>query len=268
MIARAATAIGLALFARAAAAQGLAARVAAAPDGIVRFAFAARAGICGDGRDFITRDDCTDGHCARHRSMRNDADDDDWDWCCEQGPVRVALNVREGRVESVRTRVGGHPRTSAPAVAVTDFGTVATRDAADFLLALARRSGGRAGEEAILPATLADSVTVWPELLGLARDASVPGRTRRQAVFWLGWAAGEATRALTGLVEEAGVDREVKEAAVFALSQRPRAEGVPALIGIARTHPDPQVRRRALFWLGESNDPRALALFEELLTKP
>jgi hypothetical protein len=268
MIARTATAIGLALLARAAAAQGLAARVAAAPDGIVRFAFAARAGICGNGHDLITRD-CTDGHCARrHRSVRDDADGDDWDWCCEEGPVHVSLNVRQGRVESVRTGVGGHPHTTAPGIAVTDFGTVATRDAADFLLALARRSGGRAGEDAILPATLADSVTVWPELLGLARDSSVPGRTRRQAVFWLGWAAGEATRALTGLVEEPGVDREVKEAAVFALSQRPRAEGVPALIGIARTHPDPQVRRRALFWLGESDDPRALALFEELLTKP
>ncbi len=36
----------------------------------------------------------------------------------------------------------------------------------------------------------------------------------------------------------------------------------------ARSHPDPEVRRKALFWLGQSGDPRALALFEELLTKP
>jgi HEAT repeat protein len=64
------------------------------------------------------------------------------------------------------------------------------------------------------------------------------------------------------------VDREVREQAVFALSQRPRDEGVPALIRIAKTHNDPEIRRRAIFWLGQSNDPRALALFEELLTRP
>jgi HEAT repeat protein len=88
-------------------------------------------------------------------------------------------------------------------------------------------------------------------------------------VFWVGQAAGDAaTRGLTDLVDDAGVERDVKEQAVFALSQQPRDAGVPALIRIARSHPDPALRRRAIFWLGQSSDPRALALFEELLTKP
>jgi hypothetical protein len=34
---------------------------------------------------------------------------------------------------------------------------------------------------------------------------------------------------------------------------------------VARTHRDPRIRDRALFWLGQSGDPRAYALFEELL---
>jgi len=88
-------------------------------------------------------------------------------------------------------------------------------------------------------------------------------------VFWLGQAAGDAaTRGLTDLVDDADMDRDVKEQAVFALSQQPHEAGVPALIRIARTHREPGVRRKALFWLGQSGDPRALALFEELLTKP
>jgi hypothetical protein len=29
--------------------------------------------------------------------------------------------------------------------------------------------------------------------------------------------------------------------------------------------PDPELRRTALFWLGQSNDPRAIDLFEEIL---
>ena len=52
---------------------------------------------------------------------------------------------------------------------------------------------------------------------------------------------------------------------MFALSQRPDDEGVPALIHIARTNPHRELRKTALFWLGQSGDPRALALFEELL---
>ena len=87
-------------------------------------------------------------------------------------------------------------------------------------------------------------------------------------MFWLGQAAGDAaTRGLTDLVDDTSVAVEVKESAVFALSQRPRDEGVPALIRIARTHRNPELRRKAIFWLGQSEDPRALALFEELLTE-
>jgi HEAT repeat protein len=53
---------------------------------------------------------------------------------------------------------------------------------------------------------------------------------------------------------------------VFALSQLDNDRGVPELIKVARTHRDPQIRKNAIFWLGQSEDPRAIALFEELLT--
>jgi HEAT repeat protein len=57
----------------------------------------------------------------------------------------------------------------------------------------------------------------------------------------------------------------VRKQAVFALSQRPSDEAVPALIRIARSNREPEIRRTALFWLGQSEDPRALGLFEEIL---
>ena len=53
--------------------------------------------------------------------------------------------------------------------------------------------------------------------------------------------------------------------AVFALSQMPKDEGVPLLINVARTHANPAVRKQAMFWLGQSKDPRALKFFEEVL---
>ena len=43
---------------------------------------------------------------------------------------------------------------------------------------------------------------------------------------------------------------------------------MPALIRIAKRDRDPEIRRKAIFWLGQSESPAALALFEELLTKP
>jgi len=260
-----------ALVAGPAAAQRLAARVAAAPDGTVRVSFAARPGVCGDGHTVIALE-CTGGRCGRGRwgrtiTVDRGFDDDEVEYDCEPGPVRVSLRVRAGRVQSLRTYVGGRWVVPPRDAAVTDLGTASARDAVDFLLGLATREDTRAGEEAILPATLADSVIVWPTLLKLARDDRAPGRTRGQAVFWLGQAAGDAaTRGLTDLVDDADLDRDVKEQAVFALSQQPREAGVPVLIRIARTHPEPGVRRKALFWLGQSGDPRALALFEEILT--
>lgn len=251
-----------------AAGQSLERRIADAPDGEVRFSFAARPGVYGNGRNIITWD-CDSGRCRSQQVQGNwsDMDRDDWRTACDSGPVRVALTKRGRDVTRLRVSVGGGGRTGASDV--TDLGAVGAGEAARYLLALARTAPSEAGDKAAFAATLADSVTVWPELLRIARDEAVPRRTRRTAVFWVGQAAEEAaTRGLDELVGEGSQDREVREAAVFALSQRPREEGVPALIRIARTHRDPELRRKALFWLGQSGDPRALALFEELLTKP
>jgi HEAT repeat protein len=147
-------------------------------------------------------------------------------------------------------------------------GTVSTREATDYLLSVANASTSKVGNEAIFPTTLADSVEVWPGLLRLARDDNRPSSLRGNAVFWLGQMAGDViTKNLTELSGDAAVEREVRKQAVFALSQRPKQDGVPALIQIARTNRDPEIRKTALFWLGQSKDPRALALFEEILTR-
>ena len=245
--------------------QSLEKRVAAAPDGTVRFSYAARPGVYGNGRNVISWD-CQDGNChTRQVDNYYDHDRDDWGTPCDSGPVRVALTKRGGAITDLRVYVGGQWRPSE----ATDLGTVGTRDAANYLLALAKQDASRAAEKAIFPAMLADSVTLWPDLLKIARQSDISSKVRRTAVFWLGQAAGDAaTRGLTDLVDDRTADREVRETAVFALSQRPKDEGVPALIRIVRGNRDPELRRKAIFWLGQSDDPRALSLFEELLTRP
>jgi hypothetical protein len=240
-------------------------RVTGAPDGTVRFSFAAKPGVYGNGRNMISWD-CDNGNCRSRQVDGNWNDHDDWDMPCDSGPVRIALTKRGATITDLRVYVGGEWR---PSTTATDLGTVGTKDAATYLLALALKDESRASEKAIFPAVLADSVTIWPDLLQIAKADKVSRKVRRSAVFWLGQAAGDAaTRGLTDLVDDGSADREVRETAVFALSQRPREEGVPALIRIVKQNKDPDLRRKAIFWLGQSDDPRALSLFEELLTRP
>ncbi len=261
-----AAALGAALLARSPApGQTLAQRIARAPDGSVHLTYAAREGVCGNGAGVISFD-CQAGTCGRSRINSSSDWDDDNPCPCEAGPVRLSLQVASGRVTRLRTYVGGHWREGTGA---TDLGVVPAAEAARWLLDLARESAAPAGRDAVFPATLADSVTVWPDLVRLARDADASRRAREQAVFWLGQAAGQAaTKDLTDLVADDSLDRDVREHAVFALSQQPKDVGVPALIQIARSNRDREVRKKAFFWLGQTNDPRAVALFEEILTRP
>ncbi|MFL5403440.1 MAG: HEAT repeat domain-containing protein [Gemmatimonadales bacterium] len=228
------------------AAQSLEQRIAGVGTGTVHLSFAARAGVCGDG----------------FHNTQVDQADEDWQADCDRQPARVALTVRNGHVMAVKSYVGGHWRAGSSA---SELGTIAARDAAGYLISLAERGGSIAGDP-LLAATLADSVVIWPSLLRLARSRSLPSETRRSAVFWLAQAAGSAIApALDSIAGDSRGDHEVRKQAVFALSQRSGNEGVPALIRIARTSPDPGLRKTVLFWLGQSDDPRALALFEEIL---
>jgi HEAT repeats len=103
-------------------------------------------------------------------------------------------------------------------------------------------------------------------LIQIARTGE-QAHTRGQALFWLAHRAGEkAAGTITDAIEN-DPDTEVKTRAVFALSQLPKDEGVPKLIEVARTNRNRKVRQQAMFWLGQSRDPRALKFFEEVLLK-
>jgi hypothetical protein len=91
---------------------------------------------------------------------------------------------------------------------------------------------------------------------------------RKQAIFWLGQKAGQrALEVLGSTVEQNDEDTEVQKQAVFAISQRKKDESVPMLIKIAKTHQKGEVRKQALFWLGQIDDERAVELFREILSK-
>jgi hypothetical protein len=243
-------------------AQSLADRIMAPRNGTVRMTFASRPELCGDGETFISdRSRGENNYVTYERS-----DGRGWRRACLDGPARVAISLFDGSIRRVRVYVGGAWRNTG-AEDVHDLGVVSAPRAAEALLALARQNAR--GKEAIFAATVADSAQVGPALLRLAKDDRTPRESRKTAVFWLSQMAGDsATAGLEDLATDDDEDREVREQAVFALSQLRHDEGIPALIKVARTNADPGIRRKAIFWLGQSDDPRVLALFEELLTKP
>jgi len=104
-------------------------------------------------------------------------------------------------------------------------------------------------------------------LVGVAHNDKSP-HVRGQALFWLAQRVGQkvAESAINDAIAN-DPETEVKKKAVFALTQMPSGEGVPLLIQVARANRNPEVRKQAMFWLGQSKDERALAFIEEVLAK-
>lgn len=183
------------------------------------------------------------------------------------GPVQVRLSLSDGVVSDVRAYVGQLLERNA-----RDVGAVPATEAASYLMTIAARGGGRASAKAIFPAVLADSATVWPALLAIAKDtATRPRATRQEALLWLsryasGAVAGHPNDPFFDDENESDED-DLKKHALFVLSQLPRREGIPALLEAARSNRSAGVRGQAMFWLGQSGDPRAIVLFEQVLRR-
>ena len=245
-------------------AQELSRELRAGEDPRASLSFPARANVCGAGDAILVRG--TDGSSIYHTGGRSSwygaAGWDAGDSPCETGDVRVELGLRLDRVARVDLRVGTYE--AGPG---RDLGRVRGQSAVDFLLAEARHAEPDAARRLILAASLAADAVVWPALLEMARDRALPAEIRKTAVHWLGReAAAEAVRELGGIVRDRRESDEIRETAVFALSQLPDDQAVSRLIEVVRDVDDARVRSRALFWLAEKQDPRALALFEEILT--
>jgi len=255
-------------------AQSLAERIPRTGSAVVRFDYAVRDGVCGDGRRGIAIVEADGTSQFEDFGARTRSSDGTWDTPpCAPGPARVSLAVEQGVPRTLQLAVGGRRPADEPSAStrVVDLGTVPAPVAAAYLLELAGRADAPSPTRALLGAIIADDVVVWPQLLRLARDERLPRATQREAARWTGRAACTAVTTGRAAVTPADTaDRATRRQVVFALSQRPSEEHVPALTRVARTDRDPAVRCSALFWLGEGArgggpEARVLGLYEELL---
>jgi HEAT repeat protein len=89
---------------------------------------------------------------------------------------------------------------------------------------------------------------------------------RKQALFWAGQ-GGVSLGELTRLYGTVG-DQQMREQLIFVYSQRNEPEALEKLIDIAKRDPNPDLRKRALFWLGQSDDSRAVQALQDIIDQP
>jgi len=104
-------------------------------------------------------------------------------------------------------------------------------------------------------------------IMNIALDPKESTEMRKQALFWAGQNGGATTESFVALYDKM-TDPEIKEQLIFVFSQRGRdSKAVDKLMDIAKNDKDREMRSKAVFWLGQSRDPRAVKFLEELISK-
>jgi hypothetical protein len=180
--------------------------------------------------------------------------------CVSTGSLVLALRVENDRVERVKffdphcepgfdgLQLAMRTMTAEASIAWLESHTRNALEPDDVVTAIA----------------LHDHDAAVPALVRLARRET-SRKARRQALFWLGQKAGSKAEGELRRAVDEDPDDDVKEHAVFAISQLPRERAVPLLIDLAKTNKNPRVRKRALFWLAQTDDPRALDTIAQIL---
>jgi len=231
--------------------QSLPGRIDAVRDGRVLMTFAARPGVCGDGRGGVWF------HGSRATNFSEGKRTP-----CIAGPVRVAIGRTDEQTVSVRQWVGGSWSSGGSDV---DLGEVAPSSAAHYLLGLAHTLSGTSADAAVSAAAFADADDLSPDFMRLIRDGTASIETRKLALFWLG--QSDAPTADLIRLHDSLEPFALREHYTFVLSQRHEDAAVDALIDVVRHDPNAEIRKRAMFWLGQMKEPKATKFIQDILTR-
>jgi len=103
-------------------------------------------------------------------------------------------------------------------------------------------------------------------LMQVAADSKHSVETRKQAIFSAGQ-AGVSTADLSALYPRLN-ERQLKEQLIWVLSEKRDSAAGTRLMEIAKSDPDRELRKKAIFWLGQSNDPRAREFLLDIINGP
>ena len=136
----------------------------------------------------------------------------------------------------------------------------------DYLRSVYIRLESDGLKESVLQAMSGDDAGGGKWLIERARDAREPIKLRKSALFWAGQREATSIADLVAVYRDAG-DTNLREHAIFVLSQRQDDASVDALMRIARSDTDTHMRAKALFWLAQRHDPRVTRLISDMVLK-
>ncbi len=103
-------------------------------------------------------------------------------------------------------------------------------------------------------------------LMNIAVNPKEDIELRKKALFLAGQ-AGVSIQELAALYDRIG-DNELKDHLIFVLSQRQSDRAATdKMFDIAKNEKDPELRKKAIFWLGQSRDPRVQQFLIDLINK-
>lgn len=103
-------------------------------------------------------------------------------------------------------------------------------------------------------------------LMDIAVNSRENTELRKKALFWAGQ-SGVGVTEIIPLYSKI-TDREMKEQVIFVLSQRGNTPAaVDKLMDIARNEKDSELRKKAIFWLGQSRDPRVQQFLLDMINR-
>jgi HEAT repeat protein len=161
----------------------------------------------------------------------------------------------------------GDVRTESRAKAIFWLGQQRNADNAAYLRGLyAKLTDEDLKEKVIFSLSQMGGAENLRWLMEIALNEHADIEQRKKALFWAGQSHETDLAQLTGLYDRIQ-SQEMKEQLIFVYAQRHEAAALDKLIDIARREPDRELRKKALFWIGQSHDPRAARFLEEIINQ-
>jgi HEAT repeat protein len=103
-------------------------------------------------------------------------------------------------------------------------------------------------------------------LIGIAQNERESIEVRKNALFWAGQMSRVPFAELSAMYDRLQ-SREMKEQLIFVYSQRNERDAVDKLMDIVRRETDRELQKNAMFWLGQSRDPRVPEFILEFINR-
>jgi HEAT repeat protein len=146
------------------------------------------------------------------------------------------------------------------------LGQRATQETRDFLKTLFAQTKNEEMKDKIL-FSLSQQRGVGNDrfLLDVASNTRETVEVRKKALFWAGQ-GGVSGSELISLYSRMP-ESEMREQLIFVYSQRHDPAFIDKLFDIAKNDRDPELRKKAIFWLGQSRDERVQKFLLDLINK-